>query len=664
MEPSQEPYIRFADLIANPYLVSLHDAMRVFLPDSHWWISDETLNRLPFPNDPGPMQCEECENEIPASIQIPPGDHEGSLSRDPLIEVCCSKTLQGFVPFYYRGKFWGGVGVCRIAEDNREVLEKILFAISGYLALLAGSLEDHDDLEVMHSIWAETTTMVDLESLLKRISEELCRSMGVGHAVILLINEDGEYYPAHVHHYPPAILKRRDLGVTRYEYGEPRRSGISVVHELEEQDPIRSWLVNALHETNAVSDANSVHVKAIPFFRNAVTIGLFLTLDPHERLNSIKNSLLRLLATGGGAALDNALTVERMNKRRKALSTIHVVHRLMSSTFSTDEILPKIGQLTRQLLQARKCVIYLTDETSERLLPIVQLGLEEGEIGSLPCMVGEDLPGWVAENFNPIIFHPEGDIPPWDDTGATYPSDAYLAVALFDTDIEGVIMVSDKSDDFTPGDREILVTFAEQAVLAIKNARVHEGERTITVNALKSIANLIETHDPAKPGITSQTCEWARLIGRAMQIPDRECQNITYAALLHDTGMLRTFQTEIPYDELRRKGPQLSMRVVESLGLSKVVCEIVYHVNESWNGEGYPDGLKGEEIPLGSRVVAVANAYATLLNRGGALQTMDKQTMLGALKILQRLSTRSYDPNIINSLESIIRERSVNELLP
>lgn len=328
-----------------------------------------------------------------------------------------------------------------------------------------------------------------------------------------------------------------------------------------------------------------------------------------------------------------------------------------------DEILPKIGQLTRQLLQAKKCSIMLCDEPKERLLPAVNLGLEANEVGHGSLAMGEGLPGWVAENFNPVIYHPAMEPkPPWTGVGETYPSESYLAVALFDTDIEGVITVADKPGDFAPGDREILVTFAEQAVLAIKNARAHEGERTVTINALKSIANLIETHDPARPGVTAFTCKWAQRIAKAMRLPDRERRNVTYAALLHETGMLRTFQGEISFEELRRKGPRLSVRVVESLGLSPKVGEIVYHVNEAWNGEGYPEGLRGDEIPLGSRIVAVANAYATLLMRMGPAGKLDKVGFLQAHRILARLSHRAYDPKIVQLVERIIRESAEDDL--
>ena len=333
-----------------------------------------------------------------------------------------------------------------------------------------------------------------------------------------------------------------------------------------------------------------------------------------------------------------------MNQRRKALSTIHVVHRLISSHISTNELLPKIAQLSRQLLNANKCSIMLMDHEQQRLVPAISLGMEDNEVGQKALELGEGLPGWVAEHYNPILFHPGEDAyMPWKDSGETYPSESYLSVALFDLDIEGVIMVADKQGEFTPGDREILVTFAEQAILAIKNARVHEGERTITVNALKSIANLIETHDPSVPGVTVNACDWAQRIATEMKLSDREFINLTYAALLRDTGMLRVLQTNFSYDEHRRQGPELSRKFVLSLGLSDEVANIVYYANETWNGEGYPEGLVGIHIPLGSRIIAVANAFALLLKKWENLGEPNRVVCEKAFRIISRLSHRTYD---------------------
>ncbi|MBI1390428.1 MAG: GAF domain-containing protein [bacterium] len=653
--------LRFADVASNPYIVALQQAMSALLPEAAWWIANERMRRLPFPAEGAAPRRRNGEDDgAPADLKADPLLKKAA--NQAVVTRASKGVLEGFVGFRLRGRLLGGLGVSNLSTRQRPVLTKILIMIEGYFALLAGALEDHDDLELVHSILAETITLVELDHLLQRQTDTLCRSLGVTRSVILLVDEDGDFFPAHVKNYPAGLIRRRDLKISRYDYSLPHSADSPGLCALPEDDPLRRWIITALNELHHPVAAGAP-CWSIPFIRNASVIGLFITCDEMlESMSLVKQNLIRLLAVGGAAALDYALTLERMKKRHKALSTIHLVHRLISSTFTTSEILPKIGQLTLQLLQAKKCAILLCDDERETLIPKVALGLDQDEAGARPTRVGEGLAGWVAENFNPVLFHPEVDSRPWGENGETYPSESYLAVALFDTDIEGVIMVTGKRGDFTPGDREILVTFAEQAVLAIQNARIHEGERVFTIKALKSIANLIETQDPARAGVTEIACRWAERISRRLQMGESEAQYVVYAALLHETGMLRTFNSENgSYEEQRRKGPRLSLRVVESLGLSDDVGRIVYHVNELWNGEGYPDQLKGREIPLGSRVVAVANAFSTLLNRSGNVADESPATLGHAFRVLARLANKSYDPDVVEALREAIDELTKEE---
>ena len=639
-------HIRFVDIAGNPYLLSLYEGFKTFMPNAEWWILDENNHCYPFaeekkspvsPKADWLQQKDEIAGELRAAYP----------ERRFAIRESSAGFLYGATYFCFRDQQLGGIGISNIPSSQKYLLENLLRILDGYMTLLAGAIEDHDDLELMHNIWAETITMIDLNVLLERVTDEICSVLNLDKGIIFLINEDGEFYPAYIRKYSNQLYKNRNLDITRYDYEQPMSSPIHVLRVIPEEDPLRKWLLKALKTAGEPLAANPVCL-AIPFYRNTYLIGMFLALTvDFQPISENRHSLLRLLATGGAAAMDNALTLERMNQRRKALSTIHVVHRLMSSRISTKELVPKIGQLVKQLLKVKKCAIMLCNKEKDKLIPKVALGLENNEVGQTPLNFGEELPGWVAENFNPIVYHPGGSFQrPWAETGNTYPAESYMAVALFDTDIEGVIIVADKEIDFTPGDREILLTFAEQVIIAIKNARLYEGERIITVKALQSIANLIETHDPCLAGITAKTREWSVKIATVLNLPESDIRHLVLASLLHDSGMLRSIQPDLSIHEQQRRGPFLSKKFVESLGLPPAVADMVFYVNEAWNGQGFPEGLKGNAIPLGSRIIAVANMFVQLLSR----QTPAEK----ALKIINRFKNRAFDPDVVNALVTAI----------
>ena len=108
--------------------------------------------------------------------------------------------------------------------------------------------------------------------------------------------------------------------------------------------------------------------------------------------------------------------------------------------------------------------------------------------------------------------------------------------------------------------------------------------------------------------------------------------------------------------ELTREDLAFSRTLAMRLKLSERVAETVYHMRETWDGRGVPDGLIGEKIPLGSRIVLVAEAYVSLVDASG--RRTRKRTPQRALQILERLSGRVYDPSVVGGLRRVISEGS------
>ena len=494
--PSSFP-IHFADIAANPHILALQRGFSPFLSGAHWWILDDKMLRRPFPFTESTPYCSIAVSD--ANIQkqthgsVRAFDFSIKMLRKPFISWIVATDSCRVSSNSATAKLWlEEIGVCKVESSKRELLEQVLRIIDGYLILLANTLENNDDFELVHHVLSDTISVLNLNQLLERLTDEFCSTLGISRGLILLINEDGEFYPAYVRDFPKEILKLRNLHLTRYEYQDLYKKDAPLYFILDADDPLRQWFMDSLQRFRFAVNRDGVNCMGIPFLRNNYVIGILLTVTAQAEFpTGARERLIQLLSAGGATALDNALILERMNQRRKALSTIHVVHRLVSANISTKEMVAKIGQLTRQLLKVKKCSIMLMDGENELLIPHVTIGLEKNEVGQLPLQMGEGLPGWVAENLNPVIYHPdEHSKQPWDHAGETYPADSYMSVALFDEDVEGVITVADTDREFTPGDREILLTFSEQALLAIKSARLHEGERTITINVLKSIAEI------------------------------------------------------------------------------------------------------------------------------------------------------------------------------
>ncbi|MFA7001200.1 MAG: GAF domain-containing protein, partial [Candidatus Omnitrophota bacterium] len=156
---------------------------------------------------------------------------------------------------------------------------------------------------------------------------------------------------------------------------------------------------------------------------------------------------------------------ETVHPRALALSTIHSVHRVISSSLRLGELLPRIGRLSAQVLKARGCSIMLCDLEHEYLLPRFTFGTSSKFVHHHRLKIGKGLEGRIAK------------------TGDFHLGRASIGVPFIEDDVVGVIVLWDKVDHqpFTRTDLEILKSLSEQAVVAIKNARLYEETEQLTL---------------------------------------------------------------------------------------------------------------------------------------------------------------------------------------
>ncbi len=646
-------YLRLVDIAANPHIVSLYNSLRSVLPEAVWWVSDEALGRIPFPAAPTTPFCSEALlNETLRNLQIQKAQE---LHRKPPapgeIVPCCPGFCQGMAVFSYRSRSLGGIGLCHVPESQANLLGGILTLLSGYLNLLSHTLEGNDDLEIVRSLWSETITVLDLNTLLRRVMDEVFRTISVDSGLIFLADEDGMFFVAHAEGADPETFQRQMPSIGRITYAKQIARLLQKGTQcLDADDPLAVWI-----RANWPDWADK-KILVFPFFRNEYFVGLFATGVVHPpAFSTSRHRLLDLLSTGGATALDNAMMFKRLNERRTALSTIHTVHRLIGNTDTVQDLICRVSQQARQLLKAGKCALLLYDNRRENLIPRFTLGLDENEIGSHPAKPGEGLIGWVAESYQAIIYNPLPECsPPWCEDGRRYPERSYLAVPLIDEDMEGVLMLSGRKDLFTPGDRETLITLAEQIVLAIHNAFVREGERHLAINTLRGMANLLERGDPTTSGWTVEIADFSDRLARQLRLPERDRNDLLYASLLCRASLLRSanvfLSDPIPFPRVDLK---ISCDFIQSLGLSDRVQRIVSAVGEHYDGSGEPDGLAGNQIPMASRILAVATAYIAMTSSG---MRGDRKALTSkeAMEILRRRAGTTYDPEVIKALGEIL----------
>jgi HD-GYP domain-containing protein (c-di-GMP phosphodiesterase class II) len=179
--------------------------------------------------------------------------------------------------------------------------------------------------------------------------------------------------------------------------------------------------------------------------------------------------------------------------------------------------------------------------------------------------------------------------------------------------------------------------------------------------ALSKVADVIDLKDvPTETrDIRNSVSTIAVRIARAMRLPNSEVLRIRLAAMVHDIGKIgvsrRILMKPGPLDaaewsEMRRH-PVIGADVLQPVELLSGVARIVRHHHEHYDGSGYPDGLKGDEIPLASRIILVADAFNMITSDVPWRRARSKSE---ALRELKEHAGGQFDPNVVRVFESMI----------
>ena len=184
--------------------------------------------------------------------------------------------------------------------------------------------------------------------------------------------------------------------------------------------------------------------------------------------------------------------------------------------------------------------------------------------------------------------------------------------------------------------------------------RESELRTTPLLDTIHALAFVIEAKDPYTRGHCEEVSWWAARIASQVGLPETEIQDIELAGIVHDIGKISvpeevlrkpTVLTEQEFEKMKSHAAWGS-KILETLK-ERGIARIVRHHHERYDGSGYPDRLQGEEIPLGARILAVAESFHCMV-RGSRYKS--PCTVSEALTELGRCSGSQHDPRVVTAL--------------
>lgn len=230
----------------------------------------------------------------------------------------------------------------------------------------------------------------------------------------------------------------------------------------------------------------------------------------------------------------------------------------------------------------------------------------------------------------------------------------------------GVCYVDNASGDRTFDDEalDFLTAVARQAGLAMENLLLLDEQRRSLESFIRTLAASLDARDDTTAGHSARVGAIASGVARKMGLNEADIRAIYYAGLLHDYGkigvrddiLLKPAKLTPEEYERVKQHPQHTYRLLSKIRFPEDLADVPLVAashHERWDGSGYPLGLKGEQIPLGSRIVAVADAYDAITEDRGYNEPISTETAVAQLTLL---SGSYFEPEVVEAFREYFIE--------
>lgn len=386
------------------------------------------------------------------------------------------------------------------------------------------------------------------------------------------------------------------------------------------------------------------------------------------------------------AASFNAMTeslqerTETLTKKVLELATLYEMSRALGSTLDLDVLLDSVLDSALRIFNVDSGYVMLRDKATGGL----DLRTWRGMTGvhTDDRAVRSSMSEWVVRQGRPLIFNP-----PQDDGGEEHVDSvtgalAALCVPLVSGEgVIGAICVGSRERvfRFSSDDVRLLSTIANHVTIAIGNIELFSSLQEAYLATVRSLAAAVDAKDPYTRGHSDRVALYAKAIAERLGLSSEQCTALEMAAYLHDIGKIGIREAillkpgKLDAEEMgqMRHHPLIGANILRPVAFPWPIAPVVRHHHEHFDGQGYPAGLKGEEIPLLARILTVADAYEAMTADRPYRSARNEQE---AVEELHRCEGTHFDPRVVKAFIAELSEmedqaaarraRAVEEIQP
>jgi GAF domain-containing protein len=393
-----------------------------------------------------------------------------------------------------------------------------------------------------------------------------------------------------------------------------------------------------------------------------------------EDLGVIDRATILELARGEGeiallARVFGDITGKLENNVRQLEETKLALHRVLSkigkaisSVENFDLLIQVILETIVEAVEAKRGVIFSLDEERQMLVPKSTVGVEKNSV-PVELAIGQEAAGWVAKERKPL-FVPSFEEQEKDSVFAP----PLIATPLIVHDkLWGVITISGKKGNtgFSEDELKILSNLGFQIAVAFENAKLNNEAEKTYFETISALALAVEAKDTYSNGHSQRVAEYAGKIAERLNLSQEVLNTLADAARLHDIGKIGIADDILKKpgrltDEemsIMRQHPAIGEGIVKPLRSFRRIVGPIRHHHELLDGSGYPDALKGEEIPLITRVLTVSDIFDAVTSNRPYRKSLSMEEARHELQVM--IDKGKIDASVVAALLALVDEKKI-----
>ncbi|MDY0268360.1 HD domain-containing phosphohydrolase [Trichloromonas sp.] len=396
----------------------------------------------------------------------------------------------------------------------------------------------------------------------------------------------------------------------------------------------------------------------------------YLNTSLEQRIGEIEEANYRIADLAGELESKNTTLQQAVTR----LSALYNMGLAINSTMNQSKLFHLLIEATVDTLKASAGYILLFDRETHELTIDGSFGLPTPPTSGMriPLETG-GVSHWVIENRKPLLIQNINDAGHFNKVsrlGFTRET-VICAPLMVNGEPIGTITMANRRDgsSFYTEDLELLSTIAAQASIAIKNAQLYEEQQNTYLNTVQALVSAIEASDAYTHGHSERVTRISLALGRRLSLPPERLKRLEQAAILHDIGKIG-----IDRELLHKKGdltdqnvqalhqhPLIGVKILEPIQFLKDVRKIIAQHHERYDGKGYPNHLKGDEILMEARILTVADTFDAMISDRPYREAL---SFAAAVEEIRNNTGTQFDPVVAETFLKMVQKGGWHQHIP